>query len=204
MYQGKHLADDSGSYKPISARGRRQRRRNKRITTLALSLLLLFTVTVGGTVAFLTTQDDPVTNRFTPSFVDCSVTEQFNGTVKSDVNVANTGDTEAYIRVKLVSYRVNEEGQRIGGKADIPAFTAGKDWVPYGGYYYYTLPVDPDGGQPATDLIDRIELAKYSDVDGGRQVIEVIAEAIQSGPAQAVGKAWGVSITQGSVTAYPN
>lgn len=42
----------------------------------------------------------------------------------------------------------------------------------------------------------------YDDADGGKQVIEVMAEAIQSGPADAVGKSWGVSISKGSVTAY--
>ena len=40
------------------------------------------------------------------------------------------------------------------------------------------------------------------DTDGGKQVIEVMAEAIQSSPAEAVGKSWGVTISEGSVTAY--
>ena len=58
---------------------------------------------------------------------------------------------------------------------------------------------------PATDLIDSINLKdKYDDADGGKQVIEVMAEAIQSEPAEAVGEAWGVTISAGSVTAYSN
>ena len=44
--------------------------------------------------------------------------------------------------------------------------------------------------------------ASYTDADGGRQSVDVMAEAIQSEPAQAVGQAWGVRISQGSVTAY--
>ena len=51
-----------------------------------------------------------------------------------------------------------------------------------------------------------IELEDYgtdlSDPDGGKQVIEVMAEAIQSEPVQAVGEAWGVSISPDKVTAY--
>lgn len=130
------------------------------------------------------------------------MTESFNGTTKSNVNVKNTGDTEAYIRVKLVTYRVNDEGQHIGGTATIPSFTPGTNWVAYGDYYYYTLPVAPDD-EPAADLIDSITLTgSYVDADGGKQVIEVMAEAIQSGPANAVGNSWGVSISEGSVTAY--
>ena len=143
-------------------------------------------------------------NTFTPSYVSCSVTEDFNGTIKNNVNVTNTGDTEAYIRAKLVTYRVNNSGQRIGGTAEIPPFTPGNNWKEYNGFYYYTLPVAA-GGEPAADLIGAsgITLIEYkNDPDGGKQVIEVMAEAIQSKPAQAIGEAWGVTIAPNSVTAY--
>lgn len=181
---------------------RRLRRRIERMKMFLLSLLLLVALTVGGTLAFLVTQDDPVENTFLPSQVSCSVKEEFDGTVKSNVNVQNTGDTYAYIRVKLVSYRVNEEGQHIGGIAEIPAFAPGANWVEYEGYYYYTLSVAPNG-KPASDLIDSITLIEaYQDADGGRQVIEVMAEAIQSGPAEAVGRSCGVTISEGQVTPF--
>lgn len=183
---------------------RRPRRGTKRLATLLLSGLLLVTLIVGGTVAYLVTQVTPVTNTFTPSQVTCAVTEDFDGTVKSNVNVTNTGDTDAYIRVKLVTYRVNKDGQHIGGTADIPNFQpGGADWVKYGDYYYYTQPVEP-GESPATPLIgeDGIRLISYTDTDGGKQVIEVMAEAIQSGPAKAVGESWNVTITPGNVSAY--
>ena len=181
---------------------RRPRRGTKRLTTLLLSGLLLVTLIVGGTVAYLVTQVTPVTNTFTPSHVTCAVTESFNGTVKSNVNVTNTGDTDAYIRVKLVTYRVNKDGQHIGGTATVPPFTPGEKWVPYGGYYYYTLPVAP-GQHPAYDLIHSIQLkGNYDDADGGKQAIDVMAEAIQSAPAEAIGKSWGVTISEGSVAAY--
>ena len=180
-----------------------RRHRNRSMTgTLLLSLLLIVTMAVGGTVAYLATRSDPIQNSFKPSKVDCKVTESFDGTTKSNVNVQNTGDTEAYIRVKLVTYRVNDKGQHIGGTATIPDFTPGENWKESGGYYYYTLPVAPNA-KPATDLIDSITLTgSYDDADGGKQVIEVMAEAIQSGPVDAVGKSWGVSISEGSVTAY--
>ena len=182
---------------------RRPRRGTKRLTTLLLSGLLLVTLIVGGTVAYLVTQVTPVTNTFTPSHVTCEVNENFNGTVKSNVNVTNTGDTDAYIRVKLVTYRVNDKGDHIGGMADIPNFQRGTNWVKHSdGYYYYTRPVKPNE-QPATALIDRIELTgSYDDADGGKQVIEVMAEAIQSRPTEAVGKSWGVIISEGSVIPY--
>ena len=178
MYHGKYEA----KHLP-----RRRRRRNRSKTgTLLLSLLLIVTMAVGGTVAYLATHSGLIQNSFKPSFVDCEVKESFNGTTKSEVNVQNTGDTEAYIRVKLVTYRVNDDGQHIGGIATIPDFTPGENWKEFGGYYYYTLPVAPNA-EPAADLIDSIALTgSYDDADGGKQVIEVMAEAIQSGPADAV------------------
>lgn len=167
-----------------------------------ISLLVLLTVTVGGTVAYLVANTTPVVNTFTPSQVSCSVTESFDGDTKSNVNVTNNSNINAYIRVKLVTYRVNEDGQHIGGTAEIPSFIPGTNWIKFGDYYYYTSPVAP-GGKPATDLINSITLTgSYTDADGGKQVIEVMAEAIQAEPARAVGEAWGVSISENSVTSY--
>lgn len=194
MYQGKYFSprNKRKSHRKISKAG-----------IILLSFLLLLTLSIGGTIAYLVANEEPVTNTFTPSSVTCQVTENFTGTKKSNVNVINTGDTTAYIRVNLVTYRVNDAGQHIGGTATIPTFTLGENWVKYGNYYYYTLPVAP-GETPAVPLIGEngIQLSSYTDADGGKQAIEVIAEAIQSSPASAVGQAWGVSISQNGVTAY--
>lgn len=193
MYHGKYQEPHS---KCKHSRG------SRKTVSLLISLLLIFAISLGGTLAYLSTKTNPVENTFRPSHVTCQVTESFDATTKSNVNVINTGDTEAYIRVKLVSYRVNDKNQHIGGTATIPKFSLGTDWVHYGNHYYYTLPVEP-GMSPSNDLADSIVLKdSYNDADGGKQVIEVMAEAIQSGPTEAVGKSWGVSITQGIVTAY--
>ena len=179
---------------------RRRKRRSKKTGMLFLSLLLVATMMVGGTLAWLSTKSAPITNTFLPSHVSCSVTEEFNGTTKSNVNVINTGDIDAYIRVKLVTYRVNDKEQHIGGTAEIPDFKPGAGWVKNGDYYYYTKPVAPDE-QPETSLIDSITLTgsydDSDDADGGKQVIEVMAEAIQANGVaddgtKAVVEAWGV------------
>lgn len=173
-----------------------------RFCAIAITVMLLLGLAVGGTVAWLSTDSGPVENSFTYGNVSCEVTESFSGTVKSNVNVKNTGNIDAYIRVKLVTYRTNDEGNHIGGAATIPTFTLGSDWVFYDGYYYYTLPV-ASGATPTTNLADSITLTnEYTDADGGHQAIDVVAEAIQSNPAKAVGEAWGVSISQGTVSPY--
>lgn len=194
-YEGKHGKPQAQS---VSARPRRR----GRATAMLLATVMLFALAVGGTIAWLTDKDRPLVNTFDPSKVTCEVQEKFDGKVKSDVNVKNTGDIDAFIRVKLVTYRTNDAGQHIGGTAALPQFTLGANWVEYNGYYYYTLPVAP-GDKPATKLTDSMTLTEsYDDADGGHQSIDVMAEAIQSVPAEAVGQAWGVSIAPGSVTAY--
>ena len=172
----------------------------KRSLVLVVSLLALLLVVAGGTLAWLTAQDS-VSNTFTPAHVSCVVTENFDGTVKSNVNVTNTSDIAAFIRVKLVTYRVNDDGQHIGGTATILPFTPGTGWVKYGDFYYYTLPVEPNAtpeaaliGTPGIELKD-----SYKDADGGKQVIEVMAEAIQSQPDRAVADAWNVTVSNGSL-----
>ena len=177
------------------------RQKNIKSVLIILCTALLLTAVVCGVIAFIVTNTGTVKNTFTPSKITTEITEEFDGQEKKNVNAKNTGDIDAYIRIKLVTYRVNENGDRIGGTAEIPKFAPGADWVEKDGFYYYTLPVAPDDS-PATALIDSIKLAKYDDADGGVQVIEVMAEAIQSTPDKAVGEAWGVSISRGSVTDY--
>lgn len=187
-----------GNYKP---QHQKAKRKGGKTGALLLSLLLIAALAVSGTVAYLLTETKPVQNTFTPSNVSCMVTEEVTNNVKKNVNVKNTGDTDAYIRVKLVTYRVNKDGQHIGGTATIPDFVPGDGWVlnETDDYYYYTLPVAA-GKSPVNSLIGEkgITLQEYTvsanDPDGGKQVIEVMAEAIQSGPAKAVQDAWGVTV----------
>ena len=184
--------------KPHKGRGR--------LAMMVLSVVLLLALAVGGTLAWLSTKTTPVTNTFTPAKVTCDVTENFDEDtgVKTNVNVTNTGNIAVYIRVKLVTYRTNDAGQHIGGTAELPKFNLGKNWVEYGEYYYYTLPVAP-GVKPADNLADSMTLEKsYKDADGGKQALDVMAEAIQSEPEKAVADAWGVKIAPRSVTVAGN
>ena len=200
MYKGKY----DGKHRKAKAQPVRRKTYHKgRLTAMVIATAVLLALAIGGTVAWLSTKDAPITNTFKPSHVSCSVTEEFDGKIKSNVNVTNTSDIDAYIRVKLVTYRVNELNQHIGGTATIPTFEPGAGWVKSGDYYYYTLPVAAN--RTTANLINSIELTgSYNDADGGKQAIEVMAEAIQSQPAEAVGSSWGVSISVGSVTAYKN
>lgn len=187
-----------GKYERRKAPARHEAKQGKmRLIASILSIVLVLTLGIGVTLAYLVANSEPIKNTFTPSEVSCEVTEEFDSETKSNVNVKNTSDIAVYIRVKLVSYRVNEKGQNIGGEATVPEFTLGTGWFLKDGYYYYSIPVAA-GESPENPLIgeEGIKLVYYDDVDGGKQVIEVMAEAIQSLPTSVVAEKWNVTVNE--------
>lgn len=191
MYQGKHI-------KPRKKR----RLRWSREFLILCSVAILLTGIIGGTLAYLTTATDPVVNNFTPSKVDCEVTEdQFNGVTKTNVAVKNTGDTDAYIRATLVITWQDETGNISGVPVEASDYkmelATGTGWVPSDGYYYYTKSVAP-GGSTGT-LISSLIVTGEAPA-GYHLSVEILAEAIQSKGTDLDGKtpaelAWGVNPT---------
>lgn len=183
---------------------KKNRTASTRMLVLAIALILILSCTIMGTLMFLVDKTDEVKNVFTPSNVSTEITEEFNGTIKKNVNITNTGNIPVYVRVNLVTYRVSESGTKIGGTATIPDFTLGTGWFKGNdGFYYYEAkvqagekPENPLIGEPGITLVE-----KYPDADGGKQVIEVMGEAIQADPATAVQEAWGVTVQDGKLVA---
>jgi len=188
-----------------SIKKKRKSTASTKAIVLAISLVLLLNVTAMGTLMFLVDKTAEVKNTFSPAKVTCEVAEDFDGTVKKNVNVQNMSDIKAYVRVKLVTYRVNDDGKKIGGTAAIQPFNPGNGWFEEDGFYYYSKPVAP-GQEPGNDLIGAsgIELENYNDADGGKQVIEVVAEAIQSVPTSVVTEKWNVQLDNDGVTIKAN
>ena len=70
----------------------------KALIVAALAVVIL-TAAVGGTMAWLSTKTQELTNTFEPAKVTCAVEEDFTDkTTKKDVRIKNTGTTDAYIR----------------------------------------------------------------------------------------------------------
>ena len=103
MYSGRY----EGKHRKTAAPARGRSLRTGRLTTMVIATVLLLALAIGGTLAWLSTKDSPIQNKFLPTKVTCEVTEKFNGTTgeKTKVNVKNTGTIDAFIRVKLVTYR---------------------------------------------------------------------------------------------------
>ncbi len=198
QYDGKYLQSEH-----------KQLRRPKRLATLLVSLLLVLGVAVGGTVAFLSTRTDSKENTFTPSKVTCEVTETFNNNVKSQVAVKNTGDTTAFIRAAInVTWMSNQDAANQTVSAKVPVkdkdysitFAKNTNWIKGAdGYYYYQLPVDPQGS--TGELIKECKLQENASVpDGYHLSVEIVASAIQSAPYSVVQSMWHVTVEDGKIT----
>lgn len=146
---------------------------NKRTVALLVSLVLLLSVAVGVTVAYIADRTHEVKNTFKPSRVACEV-------VKADGNdkytVKSTGDTDAYIRVAVV---VNwKNGNNVYAQAPQFNVDLGANWVlGKDGYYYYTKPVAGGAQIPETLTVGSNSTAPSNEY---KLVVEVYASAIQA------------------------
>ena len=164
-----------------------------RTAVLLIAVILLITTAVGSTAAFLVTKTEPVVEAFAYAQVSCQVTDA--------LAVQNTGTAQAYIRA---SYAVNWRDVNGNIAAVTPeGYSCDLDpqdaWVEGGdGYFYYPDPVDPGDETPSllTCGVSRPENPEYT------LSVEVVAEAIQSDPAEAAEDAWGVTVSGDVLTAY--
>lgn len=179
---------------------------------LIASLAVLLTATVGSTAAWLVSKPAAVENDFVPGKVACQVLEDFgaeSGTsVKRNVRVKNTGNTDAYIRVLLVFTWKDKDGNIFSNKPqegkDYQINKNLTDWIMQesdaGTYYYYKKRVARDA---ETDVL--IELLRQADGVTGPEngkyklSVDILADAVQADPPEAVADSWGVAVENGEI-----
>lgn len=129
---------------------RKMRISNKNIAFL-ISIVLILTITVGGTLAYIATHTPGITNTFTPGEISGDIIEDITGGIKKDVQVKNTGDGPCYVRVNVV---VNWQNNNGDVHAEIPVegtdytitfHTDSTNWFEGSdGYYYYKYAIVPN------------------------------------------------------------
>lgn len=188
MNQGNHFNENS---KP--------RFRTNKAAVLIIAVLLLLGAAVGSTVAFLTTKTKSVENSFEYAKVSCEVTGS-----QENVQIKNTGNTAAYIRATyVVTWRDGNRNVVVSVPGGSYTLTENLDnnWKQgTDGYFYYTSPVAPNHstlGSPLTCNVTYPDNGEYT------LSVEILAEAIQSEPAEAVHQAWGATIVDGKLTPAP-
>lgn len=171
-------------------RGKRARKRTlARPVLLALSLVLVLGLSVGGTLAYLVTNSGPVTNTFTPGEVTTEITEDFDDpTVKKNVQFTNRGDVDVYIRATWTANWVDEADNIVAPAVQDEDYEVtglpGNGWVKNGDYYYYTSPVAP--GNPTSDLFTELKPVPEQEPEGAHLEVTILSQAIQAEPDEAM------------------
>ena len=184
MYRKKHLA--ASENRPLP---------KKKVSLLLVSLVLIAAIAVGSTVAFIATSTESITNTFNPANVTIDIEEKFKDGVKTDVKVKNTGNTDAFIRAKIVVTWKDANGNVSATKpvlgTDYTMTLNEADWFQgTDGFYYCNKSVAPNGGSTPT-LIEKCEKTESANQPEGYDLsVEIIASGIQSTPDGAVTDAW--------------
>lgn len=196
MYQGKFTNSAASGSTP-----RRKRRLSwRKEFVLACSAIVLLIGFAGGSLAYLFTHTDSITNTFTPAEVDVTIQETFNQQKKENVKFKNAGDVPVYMRARLVINWTDSTGKIVPAAPEGYSYSKtglpGTDWVLNGDYYYYTSPVP--AGVTTSNLVDSItaitpEKPEYF------LLVDVLVETIQADGVGSDGKrpvqsAWGVTV----------
>ena len=172
---------------------------------LIAMIALICLVGVGDTIAYLMDKTDAVTNTFTPTTVGNEVDEDFDKEVKKNVRVKNTGSTSVYIRVAVVGNWCDASGNVVSAWEDDIDYNT-TDWVKGSdGFWYYKYAVKPDDDKSETDNSPFTNnlFTKYDPEPCGTDThleLQIISQAIQSEPDEAVESVWPVTANNGTIT----
>jgi hypothetical protein len=191
----------------------------KRLSIIIVGAILIV-ASVSVTVAYMIIRSPEITNSFVPAKIDCQVleTETIIGDVvtKTSVQAKNTGNSDAYIRVRVVTYWEDSKGNLVARTSPKNEFDGAWKYNDAAWIYddtnqtfYHKAPV---GANDVTaELLgsgfDGITLKPKSVEQEGNvtftyyPVVEFIVEGIQGAPDTAVTESWGVTLdSNGNIT----
>ncbi len=162
---------------------------------LFVSLLLVATLGIGVTTAYMWKKDDTQTHQFTNAVVDCEVYEDTSN--NNNVNVKNTGNVPCYVRVTFTVNFVDNDGKLhyispISNKENSSNYHYKLHLASQGlweqgtdGYWYYTKPLMENGESTEEGLVHIVTTGATLQPPNGYTVkTKVTAEAVQALPEQ--------------------
>jgi len=167
--------------------------------TVIIAIVLVLAAAVGITTALLIWRSDKQTSVFKPASSACSVIED-NGSFR----VRNNGDTEMYVRAMINVTWKNDDGEVYakiqpseGTDYEIELNTIG--WFRGNdGYYYCKSPIgigkDTEALITAYEAVSAVTADSDAFPNGYTLSVEMIAQTIQSEPAEAVKDYWNVKV----------
>ena len=173
----------------------------KILIRIVIVLSIVLVLLCGIAAALMFRQTSLVTNEFETAIVDCRVHEKTDtgsetATSKSSITVENTGNIPAYIRVRFVSYWVDDTGNIVGKASEMPSIPYDANaWFEQNGIYYCRTPIAVGGYTPELLQSGKTIVLRADAETRYRQMLEVFADAIQSEPPRAVTSSWEVDIS---------
>ena len=177
MYTGKYNSKHTGKYS-------RKPRISRRSILLTVSVLVLCLAMVGGTVAWITTSTAPVQNVFSLPNADITIEEEFDGQVKRNVRIKNTGDVPVFVRVKVLYTYKDQNGNVLPcNESDVykdRGSTQRDAWKEdQHNTFYYRATLQP--GEVTGALYETIQLMEgVTPPEGYTLDVHVIAQCVQA------------------------
>ena len=182
----------------------------KRLISLIVVLTLVATL-IPTVYAYMIHKSQTVANNFIPGKVTCDIEEKMVDSIKTEIKVKNTGNVDAYIRVRLVFHWEDSKGYPVARDMNPATVHCNDEWLEdEDEYTYYYIDRVAPGESTPNLLKDPFTMDAVKEVVNGVDyyyypVMEVLAEAIQADGKiddnPAVTNAWGVTITDGVITA---
>ena len=198
-----------------------------RLLILIVGLAVVVT-SISVSIAYMLKSSDEITDTFIPAKVTCQMVETVSETtiggknvpIKTSVKAQNTGNIEAYIRVRVVTYWEDSKGNPVARTSPENKFGGDwkynqTDWIYDAATqtFYHKSPIDV--GQTTNELLNigggfnGIELEVVEVLQGTgsvsftyHAVVEFIVEGIQAAPGEAVTSSWEVTLDDdGNITA---
>ena len=188
---------------------------SKRAVLLVLSLVMILSVSVGGTLAYLIAQSETRTNVFEPGEVTTTTEEDpFKGSIKEHVYVKSSGtsNVDAFVRAKIVITWADKAGNPMGDPVTKEMYNLklGADWgtkPQVDGFYYYDkilVPTANGGPGRTTDLIESCTVVSGVGPVGAHLQVTILSQSIQADPNKtAVREAWGDNAADYWTPDYP-
>ena len=185
----------------------------KKISAVAICLLLTAVMAVGGTLAWLIATSGPVTNTFTPAKVGNYVNETSDGTTKTNVTIKNNINNnekdpeivDAYIRATVaVTWQDGNGNMLLASPNDYSLVYANNTgWISASDeFWYYTSKVAPDGetGVFISSCSPNATVAEAMAAKGYYLHVEILSQSVQAEPYTVVGNVWPMVIASESGT----
>lgn len=174
-------------------------KRTKQLRLIVLLITAVALLSMGGvavTTAYLFTQSELV-NTADKGTVENSIDENFDGTIKTDVKIQNTGNLNSYIRAVFVPVWRDSDGNPTTLKTDgtYELVLNTDDWFKGDdGFYYCKTEIAPQKFTPVLIKTCTVKDNLSKEYDNMLFDFQILAQSVQSTPKQAVTEAWGVPV----------